>query len=180
MPSLAWKPWALPKCKIFALLIIQNRMWTTNRLAIRGWQNFGLCSFVTKLKTHMPISFSNAVSQFVFVPPWKFGLDYIMLILQVGMLCTHEGMVDAKRSIRPAIQDSFWEQCSKDYCGDHFHCLLRYQLLVRFIWCLRCGRVTSHDGDSQMKTADLARASPAASLKQLSWWSKALSLLLDV
>jgi hypothetical protein len=32
LPSLVWRPWELPKCKIFAWLIIQNRVWTANRL----------------------------------------------------------------------------------------------------------------------------------------------------
>ena len=38
-----WKTWALPKCKFFAWLAIQNRVWTANRLAKRGWDNCGLC-----------------------------------------------------------------------------------------------------------------------------------------
>lgn len=43
MPSLVWKPWAPPKCKIFAWLIIQNRVWTADRLQKRGWPNCGTC-----------------------------------------------------------------------------------------------------------------------------------------
>jgi hypothetical protein len=43
MPSLVWKPWAIPKCKFFAWLALQNRVWTADRLARRGWQNYGLC-----------------------------------------------------------------------------------------------------------------------------------------
>jgi hypothetical protein len=56
MPSLVWKPWAPPKCKIFAWLIIQNRMCTTYRLYIRGWQNFGLCKLCNQTQdssTHL-------------------------------------------------------------------------------------------------------------------------------
>ena len=43
LSSLVWKPWAPPKCKIFAWLIIQNRVWTADRLAKRGWPNCGTC-----------------------------------------------------------------------------------------------------------------------------------------
>jgi hypothetical protein len=32
-----WKTWAPPKCKFFAWLITQNRVWSTNRLAARWW-----------------------------------------------------------------------------------------------------------------------------------------------
>lgn len=38
-----WKVWAPPKCKFFAWLILQNRVWTADRLTQRGWPNCGLC-----------------------------------------------------------------------------------------------------------------------------------------
>lgn len=38
-----WKAWAPPKVKFFARLAIQNRIWTADRLAKRGWPNCGLC-----------------------------------------------------------------------------------------------------------------------------------------
>uniref|UniRef100_A0A8R7R329 Reverse transcriptase zinc-binding domain-containing protein n=1 Tax=Triticum urartu TaxID=4572 RepID=A0A8R7R329_TRIUA len=38
-----WKSWAPPKCKFFAWLVMQNRVWTVGRLARRGWPNCGLC-----------------------------------------------------------------------------------------------------------------------------------------
>lgn len=34
---LIWKSWAPRKCKTFVWLIIQNRVWTSDRLATRGW-----------------------------------------------------------------------------------------------------------------------------------------------
>ena len=43
MPTLVWKTWAPPKCKIFAWLVLQNRVWTADRLERRGWPNCGLC-----------------------------------------------------------------------------------------------------------------------------------------
>jgi hypothetical protein len=43
MPYLVRKPWAPPKCKAFALLVIQNRVWMVVRLERRGWQNCATC-----------------------------------------------------------------------------------------------------------------------------------------
>lgn len=34
-----WKAWAPPKCKFFAWLIVQNRVWSSDRLARRGWDH---------------------------------------------------------------------------------------------------------------------------------------------
>lgn len=41
--SLIWKTSAPPKCKQFAWLAIQNRLWTSDRLQARGWPNQALC-----------------------------------------------------------------------------------------------------------------------------------------
>jgi hypothetical protein len=35
--KIVWKTWAPPKCRFFAWLAIQNRLWTADRLAKRGW-----------------------------------------------------------------------------------------------------------------------------------------------
>jgi hypothetical protein len=43
MDAIVWKAWAPPKCKLFAWLIIQNRVWTADRLAKRGWPNGRIC-----------------------------------------------------------------------------------------------------------------------------------------
>ncbi len=40
---LIWKSWAPAKCKFYAWLVIQNRVWTSDRLATRGWPNSGVC-----------------------------------------------------------------------------------------------------------------------------------------
>jgi hypothetical protein len=44
-PSLSsvWKAWTPPKCKFFAWLILQNRVWTTDRLARRNWDHCPVC-----------------------------------------------------------------------------------------------------------------------------------------
>ena len=38
-----WKTWALPKAKFFTWLITQNRVWTSDRLARRGWDHSPFC-----------------------------------------------------------------------------------------------------------------------------------------
>jgi hypothetical protein len=43
MYDTVWKAWAPPKTKFFAWLVTQNRVWTADRLAKRGWPNCGLC-----------------------------------------------------------------------------------------------------------------------------------------
>jgi hypothetical protein len=38
-----WKAWVPPKVKNHAWLVLQNRLWTADRLQKRGWENCGLC-----------------------------------------------------------------------------------------------------------------------------------------
>jgi hypothetical protein len=55
MPAV-WENWAPPKCKTFAWLILQNRVWTSDRLIRRGWQNSGpcqLCKWETETAAHL-------------------------------------------------------------------------------------------------------------------------------
>jgi hypothetical protein len=42
--TIIWKPWAPSKCKFFSWLVIQNRIWTADRLEARwNWPNQRIC-----------------------------------------------------------------------------------------------------------------------------------------
>ncbi|KAI4981082.1 hypothetical protein ZWY2020_021567 [Hordeum vulgare] len=43
MPRMVWMIWAPPKIKLFSWLILQDKVWTTDRLLRRLWPNCGLC-----------------------------------------------------------------------------------------------------------------------------------------
>ena len=56
MNQIVWKNWAPPKCKFFAWLVINNRIWTADRLQRRGWPNCHLCPLckqVQELAAHL-------------------------------------------------------------------------------------------------------------------------------
>jgi hypothetical protein len=38
-----WKPWAAPRCRFFAWLVVQNRLMTADRLLARRWPNNYFC-----------------------------------------------------------------------------------------------------------------------------------------
>lgn len=38
-PKMVWKVWAPAKCKLFMWLMLQNRVWTADRLLLREWPN---------------------------------------------------------------------------------------------------------------------------------------------
>lgn len=48
--NLIWKPWAPRKCKTFAWLVIQNRVWTSDRLSTRGWPNGSICPLCRRVQ----------------------------------------------------------------------------------------------------------------------------------
>jgi hypothetical protein len=41
--KIVWKTWAPPKCRFFVWLAVQNRLWTADRLAKRGWPHPSTC-----------------------------------------------------------------------------------------------------------------------------------------
>uniref|UniRef100_A0A8I7BE29 Reverse transcriptase zinc-binding domain-containing protein n=1 Tax=Hordeum vulgare subsp. vulgare TaxID=112509 RepID=A0A8I7BE29_HORVV len=56
MDKMVWKAWAPPKVRFFSWLILQDRIWTTDRLAKRGWPNCDLsplCKRVQECGPHL-------------------------------------------------------------------------------------------------------------------------------
>lgn len=79
MDQMVWKVWAPPKVKFFAWLAIQDRIWTADRLAKRGWPNCGLCPLCKRENEEGPHLFFRC--RFT-VRLWnlvieKLGLDYM-------------------------------------------------------------------------------------------------------
>lgn len=53
-PKLIWKIWAPPKCKLFLWLLLRDRLWTAQRLQVRGWDNNYFCGLcIRNLETSM-------------------------------------------------------------------------------------------------------------------------------
>jgi len=43
LPKKLWQVWAPSRCKVFLWLMLQNRVWTTDRLQQREWPNNYFC-----------------------------------------------------------------------------------------------------------------------------------------
>ena len=58
MPEQVWKVWAPAKCRFFAWLLLQNRLWCADRLMQRRWPNCYFCPLcVRNLETAMHLFF---------------------------------------------------------------------------------------------------------------------------
>ena len=50
LDATVWQAWAPPKCNFFAWLVLQNRIWTADRLQRRGWQICGNCPLCNQVQ----------------------------------------------------------------------------------------------------------------------------------
>lgn len=69
-----WKPWAPSKCKFFLWLLLQNRIWTADRLLQRGWPNdyfCPLCERNLETVTHMIIECPFSRGLWASVSTWS-------------------------------------------------------------------------------------------------------------
>jgi hypothetical protein len=71
--GMVWEIWAPPKCKFFAWLILQNRVWTADCLATCGWPNCGncpLCNSVPESAAHLLFQCTFSISLWTMVKDW--------------------------------------------------------------------------------------------------------------
>ena len=79
--SSVWRIWAPPKVKFFAWLAVQNRLWTSDRLAKRGWPNCGncpLCERVMETVDHPFVNCRYTIRLWGLIKDW-FGLHHVDL-----------------------------------------------------------------------------------------------------
>lgn len=77
MLSTVWKAWAPPKIKFYAWLAMQNRVWTADRLAKRGWPNCGPCP----LCQQVPESIDHILFKCRFtIRIWGMVKDWLQLV----------------------------------------------------------------------------------------------------
>jgi hypothetical protein len=58
--KLSWEAWAPAKCKIFSWLVLQNRVWTSDRLQIRDGQIIISASYAFEISKQSTIFCLNA------------------------------------------------------------------------------------------------------------------------
>ena len=127
MPALVWKPWAPPKYKIFSWLIIQNRVWTADRLQRRGWPNCGLC----KLCNHVPETAAHLLFQCRFTKRIWSSLK--------GWLGLHDFDMSAWQTLQN-VKD--WWCAAIHKRGPHRKALASIAMLVSWeVWLERNARV---------------------------------------
>ncbi|CAM0883761.1 unnamed protein product [Alopecurus aequalis] len=104
MKSTVWKVWAPPKCKFFAWLIIQNRIWTADRLQRCGWPNCDLCPLCKQTQesaAHLMFQCPFSIRILNMVKTWL-GLPWLDVTVwtnfgNVRDWWTHMNMNDASR-----------------------------------------------------------------------------------
>lgn len=73
MNPVVWRNWPPPKCKFFAWLVLNNRVWTADRLEKRGWLNCGICQLCKRepeIAAHILFSCKFSIRIWLMVRDW--------------------------------------------------------------------------------------------------------------
>jgi hypothetical protein len=79
--SSVWKIWAPPKIKFFAWLFVQDRIWTSDRLERRNWNNWGncpLCNRAVESVEHLFVHCRFSIRLWTLIKDWL-GLHLLQL-----------------------------------------------------------------------------------------------------
>uniref|UniRef100_A0ACD5W3K6 Uncharacterized protein n=1 Tax=Avena sativa TaxID=4498 RepID=A0ACD5W3K6_AVESA len=119
MPNLVWEAWAPAKCKMFAWLLLQNRLWCVDRLMMREWPNCYFCPMCLRhLETakHMFLDCPFARLLWAAIAAWPHcdGLAPRAWSMHASHLDAWEAMIsasdnDSKDGVRSLIILVAWE-----------------------------------------------------------------------
>jgi hypothetical protein len=125
-PELAtiWKTWAPPECKFFAWLLLQNRVWTSDRLAQRNWDHgpsCPLCRMTMETAMHLlsECRYSrrvwSLVADWVRQPslrPGEWGQGATPIEWWTNITTRSEVPRDASRSLALLVTWELWKECN--------------------------------------------------------------------
>jgi hypothetical protein len=121
MPMLVSKSWAPPNCKMFSWLIIQNRVWTADRLKRRGWQNCGrckLCNQVQESAVHLLFKCRFSVHIWSCIKEWLGLFDIQPRAWDVVHSVKTQHLVDRSDSYEGDLVEGVGISCNACILGD--------------------------------------------------------------
>lgn len=130
MEHMIWKAWAPPKAKFFAWLATQDRIWTADRLAKRGWPNCGLCPLCKREQESGPHLFFKCRYT---IRLWKMVIEKFQL--------TH---LDTSSWHLEASVKSWWENLTGTGVPDRKAMASMTMLVSWIVWNKRNARVFRH------------------------------------
>ena len=130
MDQMIWKVWAPPKVKFFAWLALQDRIWTADRLAKRGWPNCGLCPLCKRVQECGPHLFFSC----------RFTLRLWNLVIEKFNIV---GMDTSAWHLMESIQD-WWASTSAEGTDNRKARASLTMLVSWTVWNERNARVFRH------------------------------------